>query len=56
MMVKSTKIFCDHIMLSDVSGRYYVDIVSSGDKIRDEANITSNNLTTLSDLLDLWRL
>lgn len=44
-------------MLSDVSGRYYVDIiVSSGDKIKDEANITSNNLTTLSDLLDLWRL
>ena len=44
-------------MLSDISGRYYVDIiVSSGDEIKDEANITSNNLTTLSDLLDLWRL
>ena len=47
MMVKSTKIFCDHIMLSDVSGRYYVDIVSSGDKINDEANMKHGNAVKL---------
>ena len=42
--------------MSDVSGRYDVDIVSSGDQIQDEDNITANIVTAQYDLLNLWRL
>ena len=44
--------------MSDVSGRYDVDIVSSGSgyQIQDEDNITVNIVTAQYDLLNLWRL